>query len=109
MLVLLGDTDVSLRTAMDVITDFGTYSGLTIKSALLPLEGIVDPSLHSFCPILVVDSFKYLGVVVLPDLPNYSCLNIMWLLTKFRNKVQIWKKLWLSMVGRANLVKILMH
>lgn len=69
--MLLEDADALLRTAMTVITDFGTYSDLAInwsKSALLPLEDIVDPSLHTFCPVPVVELFKYLGVVISPNL-----------------------------------------
>lgn len=30
MLLLLGDTEASLRTVMSTITDFGRFSGLTI-------------------------------------------------------------------------------
>lgn len=111
MLVLQGDTDASLRTAMAVIADFGTYFGLTInwtKSALLPLEGIVDPSLHTLCPVPVVESFRYQGVVVSPDLTNYSRFNIMPLLTKFWDEVKLWKKIWLSTVGRDKLVKMIL-
>lgn len=40
--------------------------------------------------------------------PDYCRLNILPLVSRFRNRVKVWSKLWLSMAGRANLVKMIM-
>lgn len=53
MLLLLGDTDASLRKVMSLISWLGDYLDLTInwaKLAVLPLDGIVSPDLPSFLP-----------------------------------------------------------
>lgn len=51
MLLLLGDSDVSLRVVMSAISHFGKYSGLTInwtKSTLLHLDVGLNPPISLF-------------------------------------------------------------
>lgn len=57
ILLLLGDTDTSLRTVMSLISEFGRFLGLTInwsKSALLPLDQIDAPLVLPSCPVSIV-------------------------------------------------------
>lgn len=70
MLLLLADTDTSLKNVMSTITDFGRFSGLTInwsKSALLALDQGIHPQLGIYCPVPVIESFKHLGIEISPQ------------------------------------------
>lgn len=99
----------SLRHVLSTILDFRKFSGLTISwstLALLLLDKGVIPVMASLCPVPVLTSFKYLGIVISAQLIDY--LNIFPLLTKFRDKVKLWIKLWISVAGRANLVKMIL-
>lgn len=110
MLLFLDDTGASLREVMAIITFFGSYSSLTInwaKPALLQLGDVVAPSLADFCPVPVVRSFKYLDIYISPIVTDYCTLNIMLLMHGLRATVSIWNKLWISMIGKANLIKMI--
>lgn len=111
MLFFLGDTETSVKKLMEVITTFGLHSGLTINWAklnLMPLDAEVSPSLPSLCPVPVVQSFKYLGVYIAPNITEYCKLNIMPLLHRFKAKIVVWNKLWLSLTERANFIKMIL-
>lgn len=102
-LLMLGDTDLSLREAMITITKFGGFSGLQInwsKSALLLLEGHKTQSVTSSYPILITTSFKYLGIQVTSGPWDFSRLNISPLLKWFRDKVKTWNALCYRWKGR---------
>lgn len=74
MLLLFGDTVSSLQAVMDIIGEFGSYSGLTINcsmSASLVLDGSVAPTLPLFCPVPVVSNFKYLGIVIFREVMEF--------------------------------------
>lgn len=106
-LLYLGDTQDSLVAAMGLIKVFGTLSGFSInwnKSVLMPLDPLTDPLPDSASMVQIVPSFRCLGVQVSPDVTQY--INLIPLLTKFREKCNTWCKLPLSVVGRANLIKM---
>lgn len=111
MLLLLGDKGPSLRAVMAIISEFGKYSGLTInwtKSALLQLDHSLNPQRFSFCPAPVVRQFRYLRIMISSEIADYCRLNVFPLLSRYRYKVKLWTRLWLSVAGRANLMMILM-
>lgn len=111
MLLLLADTDTSPKNVMSTITNFGWFSGFTInwsKPAPFPLNQGIHPQLGNYCPVPVVTSFKYLGVVISPQPLDFCHVNILPLLLKFRDKVKIWNKLFLSVAGKAILIKIIL-
>lgn len=57
--------------------------------------------------IPVASNFKYLGINVTPRPLDYIFLNLSPLITGIRDKVKLWTKLRLSVVGRTNLIKII--
>lgn len=94
---------------MELISKFGSYSGFKInwdKSTLLPLDPLVSPLPSAADQIKVVDTFRYLGIVIHPNLELYVKLNINPLIKKFQEKTASWIKLPLSVVGRCNLIKM---
>lgn len=98
---------------MAVITKFGIYSGLVInwsKSSLMPLDG-TSASVLTQTNIPISVSFKYVDIHVTPP-PSarlYTVhLNLMPLLACFRNSVRIWSRLKMSLVGRTNLIKMIL-
>lgn len=50
--------------------------------------------------------FKYVCIQITPQLGDSCRLNIAPLLCRFRDKIKIWNKLWLSLAGKVNLVKM---
>lgn len=75
---------------------------------LLPVDPLSSTSRASDTQLVVVDHFKYLGIIVSPNLNAFISLNILPLLTKFQQKVTTWTKLPLSVAGRTNLVKMIL-
>ena len=109
ILMYLGDTAASLRTAMGIIGEFGSFSGFNInwsKSILMPIDPLREQLPVGAEQMTISSSFCYLGVVVSPDTAEYLQLNLGPLLAKQREKCDSWCKLPLSVVGRANLVKM---
>lgn len=94
---------------MNIIEDFGHFSGLVInweKSALMP----VDPIYFLPSPVgqlRVVDRMKYLGLWLTKDPNQYIEDNFAPLLLRFRRKCDIWSRLPLSVAGRINLIKMI--
>lgn len=56
--------------------------------------------------IVVTEEFRYLGIQVTPDPTQYLDLNMAPLLRKFKLKCAAWIKLFLSVTGRVNLIKM---
>lgn len=110
VLIFLGDTERSLRQAMDIFSRFGKLSDLSInwgKSALLPLDTIRKSSCLESIQVKIIEKTKYLGIYITNDPNDYINNNLVPLLAKFKNKSDIWKGLPLSVVGRCNLIKML--
>lgn len=108
-LIYLGDTAASSRTVMEIIGDFGSFSGFTInwsKSTLMPIDQLKEQLPEGAEQIVIVNSFKYLGVMVSPDPAEYLQLNLGPLLVRQKVKCNSWCKLPLSVIGRANLIKM---
>lgn len=109
ILLFLGDIDSFLAVAMNIIADFGYFSGLVInweKSALMPVDPI------NFLPapvgqLMVVDRMKYLGIWLTKDPNQYIKDNFAPLLLRFRRKCDIWSRLPLSVAGKINLIKMI--
>lgn len=111
MLLFLGDTSQSLLGVMNIIEQFGHFSGLTInwsKSALMMLDESGDVNLPDSCPIPTTTGIKYLGVQISPCVGDFCSLNIFPLLSRFRDKINTWNNLMLSLAGKANLIKMIL-
>lgn len=109
MLLFLEDTDSSLIAAFEVIKRYGSYSGLTInwsKSVLMPIDGQSMVGRDLGVPLVCSDTFRYLGVEISVDLTRYEKLNLDPIFVKLQRKLEVWRKLPLSVVGRVNLIKM---
>lgn len=70
LLLFLGDTQSSLLKVMQIIKNFGQFSGLTRnweKSVLLPVEPLKSPLPDEIAKIEIVDKMKYLGINITSD------------------------------------------
>lgn len=111
MLLYLGDVSLSLAPAMAIIQQYGCWSGLLInwdKSVLMPLDPLPPGFPPESVPLQVVSEFKYLGVVINSRPKDYVALNLLPLLTRVSAKIDTWCKLPLSVVGRGNLIKMIL-
>lgn len=111
MLLYLADAGPSLQTALQLITAFGTFSGLQInwtKSHILPLDLGVPSADQDALPLVRTNSIKYLGVHVSRSLEDYIPLNVEPLFQVLRAKTQTWSRLPLGIMGRINLVKMIL-
>lgn len=109
MLLFLEDTTSSLTAAFEVIKTYGSFSGLTInwsKSVLMPIDGQTLMGRDLGVPLVCSDTFTYLGIVISVDLTKYEKLNLDPLFTRLQQKLEVWRKLPLSVVGRVNLIKM---
>lgn len=109
ILLFLGDTQDSLRTAMGMIEDFGHFSGLKInweKSAILPIDPLTEPLPYQTPQIKVVNQLKYLGINISRDPEQYIAENLVPLMKKLKQKCRVWGRLPLSVAGRCNLIKM---
>lgn len=110
ILLFLGDTQTSLLAAMRLIKEFGYFSGLKInwdKSALLPIDPLVDPLPSQVNSIKIVNQMRYLGVNITKDPGQFITGNVVPLLTKLKQKSRVWGGLPLSVAGRCNLIKMI--
>lgn len=96
VLLFLGDTEHSLRQAINTVERFGNLTGLVVnlrKSALLPVDTLRNPIMSEIPQLEVVTTMKYLGINLTKDPNHYIDDNIVPLLTKFKRKMDIWNRL----------------
>lgn len=110
ILLYLGDVVASINPIMEIIGEFGSWSGLLInwdKSVLMPLDQPSLPLLSVSVPLQVVSEFRYLGIVIRPKPQDYIDTNLSPLMAKISTKIDAWCRLPLSVIGRSNLVKMI--
>lgn len=111
MLLYLEDAGPSLQLALEAIQNYGIYSGLKInwdKSQILPIDISVPTELQSSSPLLRVSSMTYLGIVITRSPEDFIRLNIEPLIANLKSKTQTWAKLPLGVMGRVNLIKMVL-
>lgn len=59
------------------------------------------------CPIQLSQSFRYLGVVVQLPISRYLDLNLRPVMGALRERVQRWRNMSLTVMGRINLFKMI--
>ncbi|CAJ0920302.1 unnamed protein product [Ranitomeya imitator] len=112
ILLFLEDSERSLCNAVALIEEFGWFSGLTInwdKSCMLLIEGdsMGSGERAITTKLKIVQKFKYLGIQIALPLATFEELNLSPLMQKIRTKIAAWNKLHLSVVGRVNLLKMI--
>lgn len=86
------------------------FSGLVInwtKSSIMLLDSTPDSQSPTLQDIPITPEFKYLGVYVTPQPRDYVSLNVCPLLSRINDKIKVWSKLKMSLVGRVNLTKMI--
>lgn len=110
VLLYLASPFDSLRTALNIFTNFGKNSGYRInwgKSLLYVLHGD-PPSIPLDCPIkIATDGFTYLGIFITHDPKIRYERNLTPPLQRFKRDTATWKQLPLSLLGRAALFKMM--
>lgn len=77
-------------------------------SSLMLLDRKPNPPLVTLLDILKSTEFWYLGIQVKPNPLVYITLNVTPLLNRCHDWVKVWSRLKLSLVGRINLIKIIL-
>ena len=66
-----------------------------------------DPAVLEQVPFqLALDKFTYLGLEITKKYNSLFEANFMTILNRFRNKLEFWKTLPISLIGRVNTVKM---
>lgn len=102
-LLYLHKADSSLRAALVLFDEFGSFSGS--KSVLFPLDPMAQAT-AAHTPLQWVDSFKYLGVHIQHDPNKFYDLNIHPMLVQLRARCASWGSLPLNLLGRINIIKM---
>lgn len=111
MLLYLEDSGPSLATALQLIKQFGEYSGLQInwsKSQTLPLDVDVPSVAQAALPLVRASQIKYLGVHCSRAPADCIGLNLEPLFALLKTKTRVWSRLPLGVMGRINLVKMIL-
>ncbi|XP_012819057.2 uncharacterized protein LOC105947410 [Xenopus tropicalis] len=110
LLVYLVDPRDSLTSLLQLVDNFGHYSGLRInwdKSILCPVDPLQPQPVVPNIPLKWANQFKYLGVWITVDFTKYMSLNLDPLLSDLKTRLAQWSKLPLSLWGRINIIKMI--
>lgn len=111
MILYLADPDDSLNRELQLIDQFGKFSGLQInwsKSHILPLDSFPRTLQQALLPLQWCSSIKYLGINVTRNIPDFLNESITPLVEFVRAKTRSWSQLPLSVAGRVNLIKMIL-
>lgn len=111
IILYMWDTQNTLTKAMSIIDTFGQYSGLKInwqKSFLMPLHQELEMEEKIEAPLRIVDSFKYLGIYITRQPWEALAANVNPLMEYIKSKLKNWSNLPHSVVGRINLIKMIL-
>lgn len=110
-ILYLADQGPSLQTALRIIEQMGSFSGLRInwdKSQILPIDHFPPPITCPELPLARVNTIKYLGVKVTRELGDYITNNVEPLFQLIKTKTQAWSRLPLGVTGRINIIKMIL-
>lgn len=110
VILTLSDIRQSVSPLLEVIKAFGRFSGFTInweKSVLMPLSDSLDKAFLCNLPFkITTEYFEYLGISIPRNPKLLFKLNFTELLNKLRGMIEKWKLLPISLIGRINIVKM---
>uniref|UniRef100_A0A669DW20 Reverse transcriptase domain-containing protein n=1 Tax=Oreochromis niloticus TaxID=8128 RepID=A0A669DW20_ORENI len=110
IILALSDLKISLPPLLKLIDSFGHLSGFTInwkKSVLMPLSSGLGRDFLSSLPFKVSqDYFSYLGINIPRNSKLLFRLNYSVLIDELKCMIDKWKLLPLSMIGRINIIKM---
>lgn len=110
LLLYMSDPAASLPVVLNILDKFGSYSGYKLnlcKSELLPINSSAKNIPPSFFPFkYAIDGFRYLGIFITNSIQKIFSKNFLPLLERCKLDFERWAGLPLSLVGRVNLVKM---
>lgn len=111
LLLYVSDLESSLPPILDILKQFGRISGYKLnlqKSELFSLQAESVTSLSNPSPFKrVQNGFKYLGIEITHTWSTTFAKNFTTLLNKCKQDMNRWASLPLSIVGRINLIKMI--
>ncbi len=111
LLLYISDPLISLPPILSILDQFGRLSGYKLnfqKSELFFINQLAKSlPLSSFPFKLALDGFKYLGIFITNSFKDLFFKNFIPLLDKCKLDFARWSSLSLSLIGRMNLIKII--
>ncbi len=108
ILTFITQPQTSMPVLLETIDLFGSFSRYRVnwgKSELMPVRwsdlGVLERTPFK----LTWEKFTYLGLEITKKYNRLFEANFMVILNKFRNKLEFWKTLPISLIGRVNAVK----
>lgn len=92
-----------------ILNTFASYAGLKVnwtKSSILPLDSGATVVADLSLPLRWVSQLTYLGVQITAEVEDYMALNLLPLVTLLKQRIQAWKNLPFSLIGKINLIKM---
>lgn len=110
LLLYISDPVNSFPIILNILNEYGSVSGYKInysKSIIFPINELAKQLPHSIVPFTWSSSgLQYLGIHITTSLPDLFRHNIIPLVEKMEGDFTRWSALPLSLVGRINLVKM---
>ena len=111
ILLVSSNPQMTVPTMCSLTDDFSQISGYKInwtKSEVMPLSKNCHGITRDQWPFRWVSSgMVYLGIKLIPGLEKMMQINFQPIIQEIRNLLQNWSKLTLSIMGRINLVKMI--
>lgn len=110
LLLYISDPAKSIPKILEILEQFGTYSGYKLnlqKSELLPINTLAKQLPHTLVPFKWVDhTIHYLGISITTSMSTMFRANFQPLMAKTEKDFDRWSVLPLSLMARINLVKM---
>uniref|UniRef100_A0A3P8PXA2 Reverse transcriptase domain-containing protein n=1 Tax=Astatotilapia calliptera TaxID=8154 RepID=A0A3P8PXA2_ASTCA len=111
ILLISTNPEQAVPAISSIIDSFSVISGYTInwsKSEAMPISKLCPPVMRSSWHFKwMPEGLTYLGIKLTPGLDNIMKVNISPVIQNIRSLLQNWVKINLSLLGRINLVKMI--
>ena len=111
ILLISSNPDVAVQAMSSIIDSFSEISGYTInwtKSEAMPLSKMCPPAIRGSWQFKWMPmGMTYLGIKLTPGLDKIMQVNINPIIQNIKTLLQNWSKINLSLLGRINLVKMI--
>lgn len=105
ILMYITELSDSVPRVLETINLFSSFTGYRInwgKSELMPIK-CGDPNVLNHMPFkIATEKITYLGIEITKTYKSLYAANFTKILEAFKNKVEFWKSLPLSLIGRVN-------
>lgn len=113
LLLYVSDPNSSFPTIFNILDEYSSVSRYKLnyqKSEILPINDLAKQLPHSIVPFKwSTNGLHYLGIHITTSLSDLYCNNLAPLVEKTEGDFDRWSTLPLSLVGRINLIKMVVH